>query len=550
MEGIQLPIKINTICIVGGGFAGWYTAAALSHNFPNIKLTVVDSDKHPRLGVGETLGWSSPYDWKRLLGLKDDRMLMWNTGAIYKYGVTANNFYRDNSSYTNGKFFNLKVKSLSKFYGEFDYPDFEEPWSHNEGDVGLIQAWMELNRDNKKDFNDYVLELNETSHFSKNPVAPYDINNHYVLRPKEGWSYHIDAEQTVEFFKKKAMTENTNCCHINNTIVSVKLSSDETIEKILLEDGREVSSDLFIDASGFARVLVKNLRNNKWKDMGSEFCNTACVCPTGYADPHVEMTGGTEFFGEEHGWRFKINLYHRIGNGYIFNDNMVNPQRIMDYITKLTESRRLADPRFIKWTPGYYTESWMGNVIPVGVSGHLIDPFDGPSFDIHSRALEDIIVAFNKDDLSKAKTYFNESQSIVKKERNMRLITIFGISKRQGKWWDSRRDIFDRSVYKKNLLDTLSNNQKEMETRLRHFWHQMYYRMFVLSDMDRTQLPSINLSDSDSAMSKSFFSYNRARNRYISEQQWPNYYEWLKENRFNGLSSHEMLEILNPTLTK
>ena len=64
---------INNVVIVGGGFGGWYTAAAFVHNFPNVSVTVVDSDRHPRLGVGETLGWSAPYDWKRQLGLKANR---------------------------------------------------------------------------------------------------------------------------------------------------------------------------------------------------------------------------------------------------------------------------------------------------------------------------------------------------------------------------------------------------------------------------------------------------------------------------------------------
>ena len=80
---------IKTVAIIGGGFAAWYTACSLRNNHPDISLTVIDSDRHPRLGVGETLGWSAPYDWRRNLGIQDDRLLMWNTGAIYKYGINV-----------------------------------------------------------------------------------------------------------------------------------------------------------------------------------------------------------------------------------------------------------------------------------------------------------------------------------------------------------------------------------------------------------------------------------------------------------------------------
>ena len=75
---------IKNVVIVGGGFASWYTAASLKNNFSDLSITVIDTDKFPRLGVGETLGWSAPYDWKKHLGITDDRMLMYSTGAVYK----------------------------------------------------------------------------------------------------------------------------------------------------------------------------------------------------------------------------------------------------------------------------------------------------------------------------------------------------------------------------------------------------------------------------------------------------------------------------------
>ena len=77
----------NNVIIVGGGFAGWFTAAAFRHNFPDCNVTVIDSEKHGRMGVGETLGFQSPHDFRNLLGITDDRKLMRTSGSIYKYGL-------------------------------------------------------------------------------------------------------------------------------------------------------------------------------------------------------------------------------------------------------------------------------------------------------------------------------------------------------------------------------------------------------------------------------------------------------------------------------
>ena len=536
MEGIQLAIKINTICIVGGGFAGWYTAAALSHNFPNIKINVIDSDKHARLGVGETLGWSAPYDWKRLLGLKDDRMLMWRTGAIYKYGLTATDFWQDNKSHSYGKFFNLKVNSLSKFYGKFDYPEFYEPWSKREGDIGIQQAWMTINQSNDKNFDDYIMEANETSFFTKNPVAPINAEGNYVLRPDEGYSYHIDAEQTVGFLKELALAN--NCTHINCAVVDFN-------NGIILEDGRSIIADLYLDASGFSRILINKV-NNTWKDAGSEYCNAAWVCPTRYHDPIKEMTGGTEIYGEDHGWRFKVKLYHRVGNGYIYNRNMVDDDIPLQKLLNETNNLRIVEPRQIKWSPGYYETNWIDNVIPLGISAGFVDPYDAPTFDIHSRALEDLFVALKLDTIEDAKEHFNKNQRLVIEERNLRLLFNFGLSKRRGAWWDSRRAMIDMQ----QLEDIVNEKRSDLEKRLPHFWHQMYYRMSIVCDVDRKKFNPTMMNDSDRQMAEAFFAYNKARNQYISQQQWPNYYEWLKKNRFNGLSSDEVFNHLCPQWAK
>jgi hypothetical protein len=85
-----------------------------------------------------------------------------------------------------------------------------------------------------------------------------------------------------------------------------------------------------------------------------------------------------------------------------------------------------------------------------------------------------------------------------------------------------------------------------IDSRLTHFYHQMYFRMVMATNTDRTQFDTVELSDSDRAMAESFFAYNRARNEYIEQQPWPNYYEWLRENRFNGKSSDEMLAEFHP----
>ena len=49
---------MNSICIVGGGTAGWLSAVYLGHELPNTKITLIESPNIPTVGVGEsTLGF-------------------------------------------------------------------------------------------------------------------------------------------------------------------------------------------------------------------------------------------------------------------------------------------------------------------------------------------------------------------------------------------------------------------------------------------------------------------------------------------------------------
>ena len=531
---------INSVVIVGGGFGGWYTAAAFVHNFPNVSVTVVDSDKHPRLGVGETLGWSAPYDWKRQLGLEDDRMLMWRTGAIYKYGLTVNDFWQDHKSFSYGKFFNLKLNSLTKFYGEFDYPDFHEPWSRESGTTGVQQAWLAINKHTNKDFTDYIAELNESSFFAANPVAPYNSRNNYTQRPAEGYSYHIDAEQTVSFLKELALAGAVT--HVSSAVVRADLDG-HNIKTVHLENGDTLTADLFVDASGFARVLVKHSGNDSWCSMPN-YPNSAWVVPSRYRDPAKEIIGGTEIHGEDHGWRFKVKLYHRQGNGYIFDSTKTDPEIPRKRLLELTEGTRFIEPKLLQWSPGYYHEAWRGNVLPLGVAAAFVDPYDAPTFDIHSRDLEDLFRVLKGTDYAVARADFNAQHSIVIHERNLRLLFNFGLSQRRGPFWDSRRQLVKDKMH--HLRDIVNEDNQVIDSRLTHFYHQMYFRMVMATNTDRKQFDTVELSAADRAIAESFFAYNRARNQYIAQQPWPNYYEWLKANRFNGRTSNEMLKEFHP----
>ena len=85
------------ILIVGGGSAGWMTAATLESQFPNYKISLIESKNISTVGVGEsTLGQIT--DWMRLLKIEDKDFIKHVDGS-YKLSIKFTDFYKKGEAF-------------------------------------------------------------------------------------------------------------------------------------------------------------------------------------------------------------------------------------------------------------------------------------------------------------------------------------------------------------------------------------------------------------------------------------------------------------------
>ena len=83
---------MNKIIIVGGGSAGWMSAATLIKAFPNRDITLIESPNTPTVGVGEsTIGQIR--QWTKFLGI-DDKDFIPYTDASIKLSIKFTDFYK------------------------------------------------------------------------------------------------------------------------------------------------------------------------------------------------------------------------------------------------------------------------------------------------------------------------------------------------------------------------------------------------------------------------------------------------------------------------
>ena len=88
---------INSIIIVGGGSAGWMTAATLTREFPEKIISLIESPNISTVGVGEsTIGGIRL--WTNWLGIDDKQFLKFTDGS-YKLSIKFTDFYKKGESF-------------------------------------------------------------------------------------------------------------------------------------------------------------------------------------------------------------------------------------------------------------------------------------------------------------------------------------------------------------------------------------------------------------------------------------------------------------------
>jgi tryptophan halogenase len=87
----------DNIIIVGGGSAGWMTAATLIRAFPNKNITLIESPEIPTIGVGEST--IAPIrQWMKYIGI-DDKDFVPHTDASIKLSIKFTDFYKKGESF-------------------------------------------------------------------------------------------------------------------------------------------------------------------------------------------------------------------------------------------------------------------------------------------------------------------------------------------------------------------------------------------------------------------------------------------------------------------
>lgn len=338
------------IVILGGGSAGWMTAAALSKvlDRQHYKITLIESKVIGTVSVGEAT-IPGIREFNQLLEINEDEFLKATHGS-FKLAIAFENW-----------------QNIGDFY------------LHPFGPYGITL--------NGIPFHHYYLRHEREQGANAVPLADVNLEwtvarQHKFTRPIADkrsplghikYAYHFDAQKYAAFLKDFACKRGVMA--LEDRVLEVKQREKHgAIQALITEQHGEVGGDFFVDCSGFKALLIGEAMGVPYHDWRKWMpCDSAVALP-GQHDAE-DILPYTRSIAHPEGWRWKIPLQHRTGEGWVYSSRFTDHEKAeQDFRETIGNFDSKAN--HLRWINGRRDEPWKHNCAAIGLAAGFIEPLE------------------------------------------------------------------------------------------------------------------------------------------------------------------------------
>jgi len=411
---------VKKVVILGGGTAGWMSAAMIKKLIGNaVEIELVESESIGTVGVGEAT--IPPIKlFNSVLGINEAEFLR-ETKATIKLAIKFENWKEKGESYYHT--FGAAGRSLA--FCQFHH---------------LLKSANQLEDDShlwQYDLNYLLAESGKFAHInSKDPL--YEVP----------YAYHFDAGLYAKFLRK--FSEKIGVKRTEGMVKHVKqCQTSGFIESLILQDGQEISGDLFIDCSGFKGLLIQEKLSTGYEDWSHWLqCDRAIAVPSKRFDNTLPYTRS---IAHSAGWQWRIPLQHRNGNGLVYSSNHCTDQEAQDLLMSNLDSEAIGDLNSFRFTTGRRRKQWNKNVVSIGLSSGFLEPLESTSIHLIQSAIVRLVHTFPHAGINESLiNEFNKQSKIETEQIRDFLILHYHVNQRSDSlFWNDMRTM--------NIPDSLAH---------------------------------------------------------------------------------------------
>ncbi|WP_375419840.1 tryptophan halogenase family protein [uncultured Sphingomonas sp.] len=406
---------VRRIVIVGGGTAGWMSAAYLARKLSHlpISITVVDSAAIGTVGVGEATV-PAIRDFLAAVELGEPDVLAATEGTI-KYGIRF-----------------------------VDWGGPGHSFFHPFGLYGVPARGVA--------FHHYWLKMRAAGHdlpLSRYCVATQLAERGLFLPPTDrpvndlgvfNFALHFDASKFAAMLRRLSVANGVE--HIDAQIEDFDRDPENgRLVAVRTADGQTIAGDLWVDCSGFRSLLLGEAMAVPFVDWQHWLpCDRAIALPCRAAGPHKPMTTAT---ARPAGWQWHIPLQHRVGNGHVYCSAFMSDEDAERTLRDNLEGEVIAEPNRLRFATGHRARFWEGNVVGVGLSAGFLEPLESTSIVLIQSALERLVALFPAHDMDPRLATTYNRQSLLEFERLRDFLVLHYLRNRRigEPFWDAMREI-------------------------------------------------------------------------------------------------------------
>jgi flavin-dependent dehydrogenase len=416
----------KSIVIVGGGTAGWMTAAYLKVTFgDSLSITLVESANVPTIGVGEAT-FSTVRRYFQHLGL-DEREWMPECDATYKLAIRFEDWRAD------GHY----------FYHPFERPRVVEGFS-------LADWWLHARPSDRFDQDTAVLAALCDNLRSPRYLDGTMLERDFVVPNQdrlsragfEGdtqfpYAFHFDAAKLAGYLTGFGVRRGVE--HVLDDVVEVVQDDRGAIDGIRTREHGLISGDLFVDCTGFKALLLNKALGVPFQSYQQYLPNDSAVAlrvPTDMAANGIRPC--TTATAREAGWIWTIPLYRRVGTGYVYSSEYCGPDEAEQSLRRFVGARAEGvEANHIRMRIGRSESSWVKNCVAIGLSSGFVEPLESTGIFFIQNAIEQLVKHFpaGEDDDLLREAYNQQVAHVMDGVRDFLVLHYYAAARQDNQYW-------------------------------------------------------------------------------------------------------------------